>query len=77
MRNNPINKDKVSNRINRFKKFLQEYHALKKSLKKGHIIKEDLTMKKPGNGISHENEKCFRKKIKKRFPSIFIETKRF
>ena len=35
-------------------------------------------MKKPGNGISYENEKCVRKKIKKRcFPSIFIETKRF
>ncbi len=67
LRNNPINKDKVSNRISRFKKIFGKSIALKKSLKKGHIVKRsDLTMKKPGNGISYEKMKnVLGKKLKK------------
>ena len=67
LRNNPINKDKVSAKINRFKRIFGKSVALKKSLKKGYIIKKsDLTMKKPGNGISHMNIKnVIGKKLKR------------
>ena len=62
MRNNPINKDKVSTELVDSKKFGK---SIIKETEKGHIVKRsDLTMKKPGNGISYENEKC-KKKIKK------------
>jgi N,N'-diacetyllegionaminate synthase len=67
LRNNPINKDKVSGKINRFKRIFGKSVALKRSLKKGNIIKKsDLTLKKPGNGISYMNiKKVIGKKLKR------------
>lgn len=67
LKNNPVNKDKIFNKIKNTKKIFTKSVCLKEPQKKGYIIKsEDLVLKKPGNGISPQNfSKILGKKLKK------------
>ena len=67
LKNNPVNKDTIFNKIKNTKKIFTKSICLKEPQKKGYIIKsKDLILKKPGNGISPKNlSKILGKKLKK------------
>lgn len=67
LKNSKINKDEAYKTVSNLKKNFTKSVCLNKTLKKGHIIKKnDLIMKKPGNGISYVNiKKIIGKKLKK------------
>ena len=53
MDNNPVNKDDMAKSLSKQKKLFDRSLALKKDLPSGHVLSEnDLTLKKPGGGLS-------------------------
>lgn len=62
---NPVDKDKMAKELITMKELFNKSLVLRKSLKKGSIIKkEDLTAKKPGTGIPVQQiDECIGKKI--------------
>ena len=53
MDNNPVNKDDMAKSLSKQKKLFDRSLALIKDLPSGHVLSEnDLTLKKPGGGLS-------------------------
>lgn len=65
MESNPVDKDNMAKELSTMRELFNKSLVLRKSLKKGSIIKKgDLTAKKPGSGIPVQKiDKCIGKKI--------------
>ncbi len=72
MLDSPVNKNNLKP-FSKMKKVFEKSIVVKKTLKKGHLIKkEDLSFKKPGDGIpANSYKKILGKTIKKNLPSNY------
>tara|TARA_B100001250_G_C19814966_1_gene797828 strand:- start:4884 stop:5936 length:1053 start_codon:yes stop_codon:yes gene_type:complete len=80
IKNNPINKDKLSSDLIKIKKLFSKSFALNKDMKKGSIItSDDLTFKKPGTGYDQSKIKFLLGKKLSRFVSskVLLRSKHF